>query len=338
MSEPRTPLGVALIGVGGIAASHLAALRSTDEARLVGVTDLALGLAAQVADREGCAVYPDVDALLAAPEVEAVIVCTPNITHEELGHRVLDAGRHLLMEKPLAMTVEGAAGLEAHAERAGKVLAVGHSHRFSDQSLAVRSAIDSGGIGRPNYVRITMNGGWIWPGWDAWVLDPARSGGHSLHNGVHLTDLAAWWMGEPATSVYAAGQHATSAALQIHDYLVIQLGFASGASAICEVSRAERPRTGSFLELVVAGDAGLIERTWDADGLLAWTETGLTTWPVPGGSARTFVREIESFANAARGIGSVVPPTRDAVAAVEVAEASEASLRTGRTVLVGGAR
>ena len=134
---------------------------------------------------------------------------------------------------------------------------MGHSHRFSDQSLAIRSVIDSGAIGTPRFVRIAMNGGWIWPGWQHWVLNPALSGGQSLHNGIHLVDLASWWIGEEATTVFSAGQHATSEALRIYDYLVIVLGFASGAAAVCEISRGDHPKTLGYTELTVVGTDGV---------------------------------------------------------------------------------
>ncbi|MGO1770900.1 MAG: Gfo/Idh/MocA family protein, partial [Microbacterium sp.] len=253
------------------------------------------------------------------------------------GLQVLAAGRHLLMEKPLALTPEGARAVADEATERGLALAVGHSHRFTDQSLAIREVIDSGEIGTPRFVRVVMNGGWIWPGWQSWVLDPALSGGHSLHNGVHLVDLASWWIGEPAANVFSVGQHATSEALEIHDFLIMELGFASGASAVCEISRGERPRSAGYLELTVVGTQGVVSREWDAEGVLAWTDAGLTPWGVDGGGGRTFVREIEAFVAAARGQTEVVPPLSAAVHAVDVAVASEESLRAGRTIEIGAA-
>jgi myo-inositol 2-dehydrogenase / D-chiro-inositol 1-dehydrogenase len=331
------PLGVGIVGVGGIAVSHMAALRVMPDATLAAVCDLDLARARAVGAQEHCSSYGSIDELLADTGVEAVIVCTPNVTHEQIGHRVLTAGRHLLMEKPLAMTGEQARSLQAAATARNLRLAVGHSHRFSDQGLAIRGAIDSGAIGTPRFVRIAMNGGWIWPGWQHWVLDPALSGGHSLHNGIHLVDLASWWIGEEATSVFSAGQHATSEALSIYDYLVIELGFASGAAAVCEISRGERPRSASYLEITVVGSEGVLSREWDAEGVLAWTDNGLSAGGVDGAGARTFAREMQSFVDAARGLGDVIPPVSAAVHAVDLAVASEVSLAEGRTVTIGAA-
>lgn len=335
MMQHGTPVGIGIVGVGGIALSHMAALRTMTSAQLVAVCDLDADRAAEVAHAERCAGYGSVEALLADDAVDAVIVCTPNMTHEALGLQVLAAGKHLLMEKPLAMTPEGARAVAHEAAERGLALAVGHSHRFTDQSLAIRKVIDDGEIGTPRFVRVVMNGGWIWPGWQAWVLNPALSGGHSLHNGIHIVDLASWWIGEPATSVFSVGQHATSEALEIYDYLVMELGFASGASAVCEISRGERPRSASYLELTVVGTEGVVSRTWDAEGVLAWTDAGLTAWDGEGSAGRVFVRELEAFVAAAREEAEVIPPVSAAIHAVDIAAASEESLREGRTIAIG---
>ena len=341
MSEPQSgaqrPLGIGIVGVGGIAESHMAALRVVAEGRLAAVCDIAVDLARKIGEREGCAAYGSVDELLADPAVEAVIVCTPNFTHEELGHQVLAAGKNLLMEKPLALTPNGARELRADAAERGLALMVGHSHRFSDQGLAIKEAIDSGAIGTPRFVRVALNGGWIWPGWQHWVLNPATSGGHSFHNGVHLTDLACWWMGEQADTVFSAGQHATSEALQIFDYLVVGLGFPSGGAAVCEISRGDNPRNAAYAEITVVGTEGVIAREWDAEGILAWLDHGLAQWAPDGVGARTFVRELQSFIDSARGAKPVVPPVDYAVHAVDVAAASEESLATGESVRIGAA-
>lgn len=334
----RERLGVAIIGVGGIAASHMAALRVSDRAELVCVQDMDHARAAQVALEQGCQAAGTLEEVLQRKDVEAVIVCTPNLTHGEIGAAVLGAQKHLLMEKPLAMTIDNAESLAALAAERALVLAVGHSHRFSAQSLAVQRLVAEGAVGVPTFVRIVMNGGWIWPGWQSWVLNPAISGGHSLHNGVHLTDLASWWIGEKPDTVFAAGQHVTSSALDIADYLVIELGFPGGAAAICEVSRAERPRRAGYLEFTVIGTEGVITRSWDAEGIRAWLEEGLAMWSPDGIAADVFVRELDSFVGAVRGEHPVEPSVADAIDAVRVAAAAEQSLATAQVVDLGGAR
>lgn len=329
------PVRIGLVGAGGIALSHMNAIRTSPHAELSVICDTAVDRARSAAIDMGSRWTGDLDELLADPEVDAVILCTPNSTHEALGERVLRAGKHLLVEKPLAMTLAGADRLISLAEQFGLALAVGHSHRFSDQSLALAEVLAAGTIGEPRFVRIVMNGGWIWPGWQHWVLNPEVSGGHSLHNGVHLMDLASWWIGDRPVSVYSRGQRVTSAALDIADYLVTQVEYAGGASAICEVSRAERPRNAAALELTVVGTEGSVSREWDADGLLRHNDDGFSA-PAPSGSAeRTFVRELESFVAATRTPGTVIPPVSAAREVTALAIASELSLATNRVISLG---
>jgi predicted dehydrogenase len=123
--------------------------------------------------------------------------------------------------------------------------------------------------------------------------------------------------------------------LQIHDYLVTELGFASGSSAVLEVSRGERPRSASLLEITVVGTEGVILRDWDADGILAWFDQSFQSWSPNGAGDRTFSRELASFVSAASDPSLVNPPVADAVHVVELGVASELSLAAGETVQIG---
>ena len=94
------------------------------------------------------------------------------------------------------------------------MLIAAHTHRAYDYGRAVKETVDAGAIGRPVLVRLAILGGWIWPDWSAWVLDPERSGGHALHNGVHLLDLATWWLGDEPSDGHARGRKQTAAELR----------------------------------------------------------------------------------------------------------------------------
>jgi predicted dehydrogenase len=275
---------------------------------------------------------PDVADLLGADDVDALIVGTPNDTHAELALRAAAAGKHLLLEKPMALSAADARSVAEAYRRAGLVLLVGHTHRHADYARAVHDVIASGRLGTVRAVRIAVTGGWIWGGWSAWVLDPARSGGHAFHNGVHLYDLARWWLGSPIASVYAVGQPLTSAALAIDDYLCTTLVAESGATAVCEISRGERPRTTSLFEIVVHGDRGTLVRSNGDEGLVAYT-TG-ASGPRAVGGTDPFRRQLGVFAAAVAGSALVDPGPDEAVHATAVAEAAERSARTGKTVEV----
>ncbi|QDW30636.1 Gfo/Idh/MocA family oxidoreductase [Arthrobacter sp. KBS0702] len=322
---------IALIGAGFIAASHAAAARAAG-VEIAGVTDNYAAASARFAATWGVASIPSVDDVLADDTIDAVVVCTPNDTHFELALAVAAAGKSLLLEKPMALSAEDAGNVVRAFERSGKVLLVGHTHRHADYAQRIRDVVHSGAIGEVRALRIAITGGWIWGGWSSWVLDPARSGGHAFHNGVHLYDLAAWWLGSPITSVYAVGQPLSSAALQIDDYLCATLVTSTGATAVCEISRGERPRGTSMFELVVHGDRGTLVRSNGAEGWVAYT-TG-ASGPRAAATNDPFLKQMRVFAAAVAGGAPSEPSPHDAVRATVIAEAVEASARTGRTVRI----
>ncbi len=179
------------------------------------------------------------------------------------------------------------------------------------------------------FVRLSILGGWIWPDWSAWVADPARSGGHALHNGVHLLDLATWWLAGEPVSVYARGRRQTAAELAIYDYLEMVVSYADGSSAVCEMSRAHRPGSLGQRDLLVAGTDGIIAQEWDGESALLFSEAGTTAVAAAGGNG--FARQLEAWLDS---IGGAEPamPVADAVLAVAMGVAAELSMATGEPV------
>ena len=321
-------IGVGVIGTGFVANMHLTALSRLPGVRLVGVADVDAGRArSAVRGIDDARWTTSVAELLSWSEVDGCIVCTPNDTHLDLGLQIAAAGKHLLMEKPLAITVDGADALVEAFDAHQLVLMGAHTHRFYDYGRALKRTIDAGDIGRPVYVRLALLGGWIWPDWRAWVLDPRRSGGHVLHNGVHLLDLVTWWIDDEPESVYVQGRKETSADLQIHDYLSMIVRFHSGATAVCEMSRGNRPRTFSYRDVFVQGTRGAARLPWDAENGLAFTETGTSF--LPGDGQVGFDREVAAWLEAIRGEAAPAVSGRDARRAVAMAVAGERSLLTG---------
>lgn len=326
--------GIVVIGTGAIAELHIAALRANSRARLVGLvdTDPARAAAASLANG-GVPAATDLAEALAWPGVDGCIVCTPNGSHGAIAMAVATAGKHLMIEKPLAIsTAEGEQVLEAF-RRGGRTLAVAHTHRVYDYSLAVKAALDSGQVGDPLLIRATLLGGWIWGDWSAWVLDPRHSGGHQLHNGVHLLDLVTWWMGAQPDSVYARGRRQTAAELPIYDYLEMVLRFPGGRVAHCELSRAHRPGDLVHRDVLVIGTAGVLTLPWDAEQSLVFGEHAFSGLLPVGGSA--FGRQLDGWLDAVAG-GTPVAGGEAGLAAVAMAEAAEESMATGQPVALTG--
>jgi predicted dehydrogenase len=328
-------LGIGVIGTGFVANMHLAALRKLPGVRLVGVADLDAARArAAVAGVPDARWTTSVAELLSWPEVDGCIVCTPNDTHTNIGLEVAHAEKHLLMEKPLAITLDGVDALVRTFAERQLVLMAAHTHRFYDYGRVIKQAIDAGDIGRPVYLRLAILGGWIWPDWRAWVIDPRRSGGHVLHNGVHLLDLAAWWLDAEPESVYVQGRKETSADLEIYDYLSMFVRFRGGATALCEMSRANRPRTFAYRDVFVQGTSGALSLPWDAEQGIGFLEGGTSL--LPGAGQSGFDREVAAWTAALRGDFAAAVTGQEARLAVAMAIAGEESLRSGRVVTLEG--
>lgn len=332
--EPRSapPVGVLLIGPGAVARQHLNALEARTDVVLSGVVDIDEARAAEAAKSAGGVRWTtDLAEALSWPEVDACVVCTPNDTHVEVGTTIAKARKHLLIEKPLAITVFGAYRLVDEFERSGRVLMSAHTHRHYDYSRSVKAVLDSGDIGEPVLVRLALLGGWIWPDWRGWMLDSARSGGHSLHNGVHVLDVVRWWIGDTPVSVQARGQRQTASALDIADYLEIVVRFERGAVAICEMSRAHRPASASHRDVLVVGTDGRLALEWDGEGGLIVDERGMA--PLPAATSDGFAVQLDAFLAAVRGAEPAMSPA-DGALAVAMGVAAERSIANGDTVLL----
>jgi predicted dehydrogenase len=323
-------VGVLLVGAGFIADAHAAAIAASPRAELAGVVDTDPGRAAALARSQGGLRWgTDLAEALHWPGVGAAVVCTPNHTHLAIGSTVAAAGRHLLVEKPLATTVPDARLLAQRFVEAERVLFAAHTHRAYDYGRAVKEALDAGAVGDPRLVRLAILGGWIWPDWSAWVADPVRSGGHALHNGVHLLDLATWWLGADPVTVYARGRRETASALRINDYLEMTVTYAGGQSAVCEMSRAHRPGSLARRELLVVGTDGILDQDWDGESALLVGEGGTTALAAAGGNG--FARQLDAWLDAIAGAPPAMP-VADAVRAVAMGVAAERSIETGQPV------
>jgi predicted dehydrogenase len=324
-------LGVVVVGAGFIAEHHIAALHASDRARLVGVVDTDPARAATAGFANG-GVPATTDLAEALRWADAFIVCTPNGTHAAIAQTIADSGKHLLIEKPLATSISDAGAVVEAFRRSGTTLTVAHTHRAYDYSLSVKSILDSGAVGEPVLIRAAILGGWIWGDWSAWVLDPARSGGHLMHNGVHVLDLVSWWLGARPDSVYAKGRGQTDRALRIDDYLELVLTFPGGQVAQCEMSRAHRPGGLAHRDVLVIGTAGTVSLPWDGEPSLVVDERGTSAVPPVSGSA--FARQLDGWLDAIEG-GRALADGDDGLFAVAMAEAAAESITTGLPVQVG---
>ncbi|TDD96774.1 Gfo/Idh/MocA family protein [Jiangella asiatica] len=326
-------LGVVIVGAGFIADHHGAALRTSDRAHLAGIVDVDAGRAATAGRTAGGVPWTtDLAEALARPDVDAAIVCTPNVTHEAIALQVAAAGKHLLVEKPLSVDVPSARRVIHAFEQAGTTVMAAHTHRFYDYARAVADAIGGGAVGTPVFARLALLGGWIWPDWRAWVVDPGVSGGHALHNGVHLLDLVTWWIGAEPVSVYARGRKQTAAELGIHDYLEMTIDYDNGASAVCEMSRGHRPASLDRRDVLVVGTDGILQLPTDGWGSTVVTESG--TALLHPQASDGFAVQLGAWLDAIDGGADAAMTPADALRAVALGVAAERSIERGEPVSV----
>lgn len=197
-STSRIRFGI--IGAGAIGAIHMDILSKLGEAaELRAVTDAYLPLAEQRAAEYGIpVVHPSPEALIADPELDAVVVAVPNQFHAPLTIAALQAGKHVLLEKPMAINADKAMEIVQEQQRTGKTVMIAQQMRFTGLARAVKAVIDAGQVGRIYNVKT----GWMRkkgiPGWGSWFTRKELAGGGPLIDiGVHMLDLSLHLMGSP---------------------------------------------------------------------------------------------------------------------------------------------
>lgn len=188
-----------MIGYGWIASMHVRAAQTLgpDVVQVVGVAGHHGDRARRFADHHGVPfATDDSDALLAAPDVDLVVIGTPNSLHARQALRALAHGKHVLVDKPMATDVAEADAMIAAAADAQRVLAVGHMWRYRTEVVALRDRIARGELGR--VVRTHGHGVHAHWGPSGWFVDPALAGGGALIDmGIHAIDTVRFLLGDP---------------------------------------------------------------------------------------------------------------------------------------------
>jgi len=287
------PHGFGIVGTGVIASIHAAAIGALPGARLMAVTDVVPERARALAQRHGCAAEPSLGALLGREDVDVVSVCVPSGLHAQVGVQVAAAGKHLVVEKPIDVTLAAADRLIDAARAAGVVMTVISQHRFDPGLVELRRLLSDRSLGR--LVLGEASTKWYrsqayydsaaWRG--SWALD----GGSLMNQGIHYVDLLRWCMGPVAevSAVCATRDHQ----MEAEDVALAVLRFRSGAVGTIVVSTAVFPGFAQRLEIsgtggtVVVEDGEIVCRSLRAEG----PESGqrgsraATSAAPPGGAA-----------------------------------------------------
>jgi predicted dehydrogenase len=198
------PVNVGLIGCGGIAGAHRNGYEQlADDVRVTWVCDPNAENAARRAGELGAQALSDYHDILARPDIDAVDLCLPHDLHASIAIEAIQAGKHVLVEKPVARNLEEADAMIRAAREAGVVLMVGHNQRYAAGRTTAHRLVKEGAIGDV-YMMRTDHQQWVNMPPDAWRNDPEKLGGGAVaDSGIHSLDQLVWVCG-PATSVYAA--------------------------------------------------------------------------------------------------------------------------------------
>ncbi len=338
------PVRIGLIGCGGIAQSaHLPAIaRLPGLVRLVAAADVREEAARAAAAPFGADAYTDYRQILARPDVDMVILCTPEFAHREQTEAAAAAGKHILSEKPMAKTVAEADAMIEAARRAHIRLMVGHSRRFTGRYQEVRQAIDAGEIGEPRIVRENERRSRPPAGRESsywtpkhWTGDPAVSVGAVLTNGIHEADLFRWFAGSEAVRVFAEHKTTRPGNL-VPDFITFTVNFANGAVASGEVSNCLPPGYPSYHQLEIFGTRGAIRaKDHDQQSLVRFAEGGAghpDSYRLLLHVQDAYVSELAQFVQSWRDDRPVPLPAEEAREALRLGLAADESARTGRPV------
>ena len=252
-------INVAILGGGFMGAAHAGNYKALgDRVRVKTVCSRTAERAQRVADIVGAEVSTDLEATLADPELDAVDVCLPTPLHREVAEQAFANGKHVFLEKPLALTLEDANAILAAAEGSGRVFMVGLVLRFWPEYVELQRRVASGELGRPlvgSAYRLSPPADWA-----GWYADVSSSGGPPVDLMVHDFDQMNWLLGTPRT-VYARAVCLADPAYPDHVVAVVEY---DGAEAVVEGSMA---MPGSFpfsSNIRVLGEKGVAEYSFRA--------------------------------------------------------------------------
>ncbi|MCD9021673.1 Gfo/Idh/MocA family protein [Cohnella silvisoli] len=190
-------INIGVIGTGSISSLHLSSYQNNPDAQIYAICDVNLGRAEKTVEQYNAKkAYSDYRELLQDPDIDGVSICTWNNTHAEIAIAALNAGKHVLVEKPLCRTVEEALRIEESVRLNGKIFQVGFVRRFDPNAQLAKQFLDNGELGEVYYAKASCLRRLGNPG--GWFADKSRSGGGPLIDlGVHIIDLCWYLMGKP---------------------------------------------------------------------------------------------------------------------------------------------
>ena len=326
-----TPLRLAIVGVGRMGEFHARILNELDQIDLVAIVDGRAEVVERLGRELNVAAHAAIDAVLDTDDIEALLIATPTPSHPNIVRQALDAGKHVLCEKPLALDPVESTELGDLAATLGLTLQIGFWRRFSPPWVAARRALSAGAIGDPVMIRLSQ--------WDAnppppEFCDPAVSGGLAIDCGVHEFDLAEWFTNSQVTSVFGRNLRLVDEAVGSSgdvDNLVAMLDLSNGVAATVDLSRNSRYGDDVRTEILGSEGALLIDLLPHGQTRIA-TASGTSVLEgsvTNDATAAGVANQAKAFAARIAGEALEVPGAAESGRAVAIGKAVQRSARTG---------
>lgn len=318
------PVRFAVIGTGAIATAYEAAFRTMSSATISAVCDVRAAAAQTYARRVGCEAFASLDALLLHGRFDAAVVCTPPATHEPITCTLLENGKHVLCEKPLATSVAAAQRMLEAARKSGALLTMASKFRYVTDVSMARALVRADAIGELIFVenaftsRVDMR--------NRWNSDIAVSGGGVLiDNGTHAVDILRFFLGNLRDVQVVEGRRMQG--LPVEDTVRVFVHNDDGVMGASDLSWSIDKELETFLRIY--GSDGTI--------LVGWKESKFRRrgqeWRVFGkgyDKVQAFTDQLENFCAAIGGRAHLLITPNDALASVEVIRAAYAALEYAR--------
>ena len=323
-----------LLGAGRIGKVHAKAVTANPNAKLVAVADAMAPAAQAIADQYGCDVRT-IAQILAASDIDAVVICTPTDTHADLIEQFTNAGKAVFCEKPIDLSLDRVKAC-LQVVRANKgTLMVGFNRRFDPHFMAVRAEIDKGSVGAVEMVTITSRDPGAPP-----VEYIARSGGIFRDMTIHDFDMARFLLGEEVAEVSAMAAVLVDPAIGKagdSDSVQVMLKTATGKMAL--ISNSRRATYGYDQRIEVHGSKGVVSAENQRPVSIELANgSGYTRPPLHDffmtRYTEAYAAEIAAFVDAVGAKKAAAPSGEDGLLALALAEAALKSVKEGRMVKV----
>lgn len=337
-------IGFAVVGCGLISQFHLQAIKSIEDAALCGVYDHRIDNAAAAAIQFDTKYYDTYEALLDDPLVKAVCICTPSHLHAPLALQAVKAGKHVLIEKPIALTLEDCDAVAIAARKAGVLVGVVSQLRFSRDVARMKRALERGVLGHVTRCDLYMKYYRPQSYYDSGVWRGTKDmdgGGALMNQGIHGVDLVSYLMG-PVDRIYALGSTLVRD-IEVEDTLTAVLLWRCGAHGVIEASVGDYPGLPRRIE--INGELGTI--ILEEDRIVKWEVLGDAANCVQddSGASRVcshndasaidpagHVAQLRNFIDAVRGEGTLLVDEIEGRKALAIVLAAYRSVTEGRPI------